>query len=504
VLAWYHGERGHQRASGPELLMVAALMVIGGGVLAMLRDDEEVTGSTETVVRVPDDDRPSIAVLPFDNFSPDPGDAYFADGVHEEIISKLSKISAIRVISRSSVEQYREERRSAPQIGDELRVGFLLEGSARIAGGRVRLTAQLVDATADEHIWTEDYDSEFSLGSVLDVQSQIAQQVAAELRTVLTPEEQTRIAVRPTESIEAYNAYRVGRHIWNQRTPEALEGAITQFQRALDADSQFALGYVGLADAWTMLGWYEPSRSSEARIAADRAAQRALELDGQLGEAHTSLAAIKLWFDWDWSAAEAEFLTAVELNPNHANSHHWYGHLLAYTGRLAEGLERLHLALELDPLSPIISNNVADHLYWERRFSEAQSQYEKTLQAHPDYSASTSGLARSFLERGRYRQALDLAPRSGIAIKAYLALGMREEALSRLRYFEEHGPLRQVLRARMGFGDIDGAFAILEQALDGHLPWVLEEPLMDPYFEGMRSDPRWAEYLRRIRLDQRR
>ena len=213
------------------------------------------------------------------------------------------------------------------------------------------------------------------------------------------------------------------------------------------------------------------------------------------------MAAIKLWFEWDWSAAEAEFLSAIALNPNHANSHHWYGHLLAYTGRLTEGLERLHIALELDPLSPIISNNVGDHLCWERRFAEAADQYDNTLRTHPEYSLSVLGLSRSYLGRGMYQEALDLAPRSGLATRAYLALGRTEEAYALLSYYEEHGPLREVLRARMGVGDIDGAFAIVQQALEEHLLWLVEEPQLDAHYDDMHSDPRWADYLRRIGLD---
>jgi TolB-like protein/DNA-binding SARP family transcriptional activator len=253
VLVWYHGEEGRQRVSGPELLIIAALLVIAGGVLSVARPSAQADDPTEfTASSIEADGRLTVAVLPFQNFSPDPEDAYFADGIHEEILSKLSRISSLRVISRSSVMQFREDRPTVPEMAALLGAEYFLEGSARIVGGLVRLTAQLIRGD-DEHVWSADYDHPLVLDSLIAVQSRIADSVAARLRTTLTEEERAEISRSPTDNLEAYELYLRGRFLWNQRTEPDMRRALGVFEEAIALDSLYALAYVGVANVYLTL-----------------------------------------------------------------------------------------------------------------------------------------------------------------------------------------------------------------------------------------------------------
>ncbi len=373
VLAWYHGEKGRQRVSGAELLMIAALLAIAGMLLAILGPGEDAATTSEVAVMAPavEGEKRAIAVLPFDNFSPNPGDAYFADGMHEEIITRLSQISELKVISRTSVMQYREVRKPVREIAAELGVDFILEGSARKAEDQVLLTVQLIDARKDEHLWADKYDRDLTAGNLFAIQSDVAERVAAALEVELTASERQRIERRPTESLTAYDLYLLGRYYWNQASEEGLKRAIGYFEQAIEYEPDFARAYAGLADSYALAtqGWGLAPK--EVFPKAREAATRALELDSTLAEAHASLGYVRMLFDWDWEGAETAFKRAIDLNPNYAPAHHWLALCYSARARHGEAIEEMKQALALDPLSPYTNLNMGWVLYVSRQYERA-------------------------------------------------------------------------------------------------------------------------------------
>ena len=292
IIAWYHGEQGRQRVTGPELLIIAGLCAVGGGVLMLVRrdaDNDARPQTNEAVAHPPRRARPSIVVLPLQNISRDPADAYFADGMHEELIGRLSKISALIVLGRTTALKYSDTHKTASEIAAELRVDYVLEGSATKEDNRVRVHAQLIDGRTDEHLWAAEYDRDLTVAHVIDIQDDVANQVARALSARILPEEAPRIAARPTDSREAYEAYWRGRYFWNQRSQEGLQRAIDSFNRALELDPNYATGYAGLADAYNTLGSFFILPSQEAFGRAKTFALEALKLDEDLPEAHASL-----------------------------------------------------------------------------------------------------------------------------------------------------------------------------------------------------------------------
>ncbi len=312
---------------------------------------EAATEEGVTACAAPEADRLRIAVLPLVNISPDPADAYFADGMTEELIYSLSKICCFRVIAQTSVIPYRGVKKPASVVGRELRVGTLLEGSVRKAGPRVRITLQLIDAQSEEHLWSEAYDRD--LEDLLAVQSDVAQRVAEALQVRLAPREKERLDAQATGDLDAYMLYLKGRHFWNAHTPDGARKAIELFLAAIALDPDYALAYSGLADAHSLL--------SDRRKAME-AAEKALALDPGLAEAHASLGLIREEFSRDIAGAEEELQHAIALNPSYAMARHWYAMLLAVEGRSEEALAQLRKALELDPFSPVSAALAAELL----------------------------------------------------------------------------------------------------------------------------------------------
>jgi TolB-like protein/Flp pilus assembly protein TadD len=335
-----------------------------------------------------DDDREkSIAVLPFANISPDPEDAYFADGIHDEVLAQLSKIRELKVISRTSVMGYpRGNRPSLPKIAAELGVANILEGSVRLAGNRVRITTQLIEAESDAHLWTETYDRELTAANIFAIQSEIAATVADALRAALSPEEQDRLASVPTENLAAYEAYLLGRQHLARNTTASLVEAVDYFQQAIEIDPGFALAYVGLADSYAEQVFWGGLAREEGLAKAQAAADKALALDDQLGEAYNSLAAIK-GERGDLEGAEAMYRRALELNANYATAYYYYGFLLrASLGRPEEALALQRKAAELDPLSAPIIAEVGGALESLGRFDEALARYHRAIEVDPGYA----------------------------------------------------------------------------------------------------------------------
>ncbi len=507
VLAWFHGERGSQRVSALEVFTLAALLGAAGVAVSRIEPRNRESPPEALYPPAADDDRPAIAVLPCENFSPDPDDAYFAAGIHEEILLRLSKISSLRSVGRETVEWYRDNPVPVRRMARELGVGFVGECSVRkdVEGNRIRLTFQLIEGDTGAQLWAESYDENLSARNVFDIHSQLALRVADAVGAELTPEDQVQVAARPTGSLEAYNLYLMGRLAWNRRTGEGLETARHYFDQAREADSTFVLAYVGLADTYVLLPWYSNWATDKAYPEAIAAAEKALKLDPLSGEARTSLAYAILYYDWDFQRAEAEFARAIQLSPNHATAHHWYGVFLSIMGRFEEAISEVRIALALDPLSAIASENLGDLLYYAGRYDEAIAQYQRTQELHPGFSLTLRGLGRAFIQKGLYEEAEATFKESSeeypMLARVYDATGRRDAALAVLEAAEE-GPLLAQAEARIGVGDLDGAMEVLENAYDQREVWLLEYPNLDPYYDTLRSDPRFIDLLRRIGLSR--
>jgi serine/threonine protein kinase len=458
-------------------------------------------GSTRFRRALPAQERKaSIAVLPFINMSPDRANEYFSDGITEDIIAQIAKIRSLRVISRTSIMRYKHTEKSIREIGQELNVTTILEGSVRKTDDRVRIVCQLIDAETDEHIWAETYDRQ--LKDVFEIQSDVAQRIVNALKTTISPSDRERLKKIPTSNMDAYNLYLLGRLHWNKRTANSLERAIHAFNRSIELDSHYALAYAGVAECYVLLPWYGHWLPRDAVPAARKAALTALDLDPNLGEAFTSLGAIKNWYDKDWPAAHEDFLRAIELSPNYVTGHHWLGFFLTNRGHFREGITELRVALGLDPLSHIINANYADALYFDRQFDAAIKQYQRGIEIDPSFLYLHEGLGKAYLLKGMYEQAIEVLEKAGRGeiTMALCALGRDEDARSMVRELEQtaSGEWASIVNramAHLGIGDNKRAIELLEEADEMGCPWVMERIKVDPYLDGLRSDSRFQELL---------
>jgi len=512
VVAWHHGEKGRQPVTPTEVGLISFLLVLGITSVFLTRREGEVGPGLRPPI-VAEDPRPSLAVLPFDNFSPDPDDAYVANGVQEDLTTALSRISSIRVPGRSSVDRYRENRPSTREMAAALGVDFLLEGSASVVGEEVRITVQLIDGRRDQHIWAEEYDYPFSVDRVISVRSALAQEVAARLRAIVTPEEQARLSRAPTEVAEAYELYQRARYRWNQRTEASVREALRLFQEAIDLDPGFAEAYAGLADTYLVLsnwGWIDHREGHRRGIAA---AERALALDPMNAGANASLGALHLWSTRDWVRSERHFLRAIELDHDYAYTHYWYSALLSALERHEEAIHQAREAEELDPLSPQISYGVSRGLFLARRYREAIAHAEGALGMYPDYGPLLAQVCRCYVLLGELDRA-ETACRaeqeasgegrtlSMALVRAYQRNG--EGAMAEVEGLsdrEEEGGLQPIFVAMVhaSLGNRDEAFRYLDLAFDGDYPY-LEYLSSNPFFDSLRGDPRFTTLLDRIGL----
>lgn len=503
VLAWYHGERGRQRVTGMEAVILAAILAITVGVILVVRHtprDDAASDLTELASRAVDPK--SVAVLPFVNVSGSSEDEIFSDGITFDIINHLSKIADLKIISRTSVMPYKGADLSLSQIAAELGVATVLEGEVQRIGDQIRINAQLIDAQTDEPLWADQYDRTFA--DVFAIQSEVARQIALALHATMTVEEGERIAESPTQDMEAYNSYTLGRHWWNRRTAAGIERAIEYFEDAVQKDSTFVGAYSGLADSYAVLPWYGEWSPEVTYPRALAAARRAVELDGKSAEARTSLAIVKLWYEWDFRAAEAELQRAMELSPSYATAQQWYAALMTYTHRLDEAIAYYRTALTFDPISAIIAANLGDALYYARRYDEAIDQYLNTLDLYPDFWYARRGLGLAYLQEQMYSDAemalSEVSERHPALTRVYTAQARRDRA-SEVIEAAQTASLESKLYAYMGVGDLDRCFEILDQAFEQKALWLLEYPRLDPYFDGLRTDQRFAALERRINLD---
>ncbi|MFQ5821630.1 MAG: protein kinase [bacterium] len=465
--------------------------------------------------KTPPMDKIRLAVLPFDNITRNPDDEYFADGMTDEMISKLSKIAGFGVIARTSVMQYKTAPKTISEIGQELRVSKILEGSVRKAADKLRITVQLVDVATQEPIWSDDYDRQ--LADVFAIQSEVAQQVASALRVELSPSEKSLIEKRGTESLEAYNLYLQGSYYANKRTPQGLNKGIEYFSEAINLDPEFAIAFAGLANSYNIIATYSYLPSSEVMAKGKAAALRALEIDKMLAEAHTELARILYWLDWDWPAAENAFKRAVELNPSYARAHQGYARFLTHTGRHEQALAEIKRTQKLDPLYLISHTNEGEILYYARRYDEAIEKLNETIAMEPNFLVPYLFLGLSYLEKGMVEQAsvaaekyIKLSGSAPIALAfqgyIYARAGKRSEAQPILDQLKQLSKQRYVAPSFMaliytGMGENDRAFEGLEEAYkarDLNLIFLKVAPFVD----SLRSDPRFTALLKKIGLEE--
>ncbi|MCX7055383.1 MAG: hypothetical protein NTU56_14485, partial [Proteobacteria bacterium] len=374
TLAWFHGDRGHQRATRAELVILTLLLLLGAGALWLYGQRSHPIPPTVTAARSADtpaaaEERPSIAVLPFENRSDQEKDTFFVDGIHDDILTQLTKIGAMKVIARTSVEQFRDTKLSTKEIGEKLGVTRVLEGSVQRAGDRVRVTAQLIDATSDAHLWAESYDRELTAANIFAIQSEVATSIASALETTLTAAEKARVNIIPTRNLAAWEAFQLGRQRMARRTAGTLADAEQFFQRAIDLDPRFALAYAGLADSLTLQIEHAGAPPEATLARADVAVGTALELDPNLAEAWAASALIRT-FRNQYDRADPLYRRAIALNPNYAAAYQRFSRNTGGLGRRDEALAAAEKAVELDPLSAIVNTDVGRALMSVGRFDE--------------------------------------------------------------------------------------------------------------------------------------
>lgn len=456
----------------------------------------------------------SLVVLPLENISGDPEQDYFADGMTEALSAELGKISALRVISRTSAMCYKGTTKPLPQIARELSVDAVVEGSVLRAGNRIRVTTQLVDAATDRHLWTESYDRD--LNDILTLQSEVAQTIAHEIRIKLTPQEKTRLAqARPVDP-EAYEAYVKGRYHWNKRTEQGLRTSIECFRQAIDKDPTYALAYAGLADAYAILGLNGHVAPADAIPQARAAALKALGLDDALAEGHATLGVITSQYDWDFPEAEKEFKRALELNPSYASAHQWYALHLHDTGHLDEAIAEINRAEELDPLSLIIRTAAASIRYSAGQLDRAIQEARQVLELDANFMYARWLLGRVYALKGMHKEAiaeleLNLAISGPVPEHvaelghAYALAGMNEQAREMLGQLQELSKGRYIAPGffamiHAALGERDQTFQWFEKAYEARDSFLLNL-ITDPLYDSLRDDPRFDDLLRRMGLE---
>jgi len=459
------------------------------------------------------EDRKSIAVLPFKNLSDDKEDEYFSDGITEDIIAQLSKIGDLKVISRTSAMRYKNTDKSLLTIGKELGVATVLEGSVRRAGNRVRIVSQLIDARGDEHLWSETYDRDMK--DIFAIQSEVAENIATALRSNLFTAAKS-LSRKATENLDAYNLYLKGRYFLNKGNEVDLKRALQFFEQAIELDPAYAAAYSGLADAYLALDDSDFIPEAEAAPKAKAAGRKALEIDETVAEAHTSLGHLAL-HQWDWPTTEAELKRAITLNPGYAPAHHFLSMYLATFGYMDEAIAAAKRAEELDPLSMLVSSTVGIQLYRVRRYDEAIAQLRKTIDLDPNYPRTHRILGKVYFEKGLHQKAIaefekysTLTNERSVGLayvgNAYGRLGKRDEArriLDELIALSQHEYVSAYAIAivYIGLGDKDQAFEWLNKACEERSDFLVHLKV-DPDFDSLRSDPRFAELMKKVGVEK--
>jgi len=495
----------------PRLLAISLMLVIIALTAAGVAWKFDVFANSRATPRIQ-----SLAVLPLQNLSNDPDQAYFADGMTDALITELAKIKSLRVTSRTSVMAYKNAQMPVPEIARELGVDAVVEGTVTRVGNEVRITAQLIAARNDRHLWAEMYQRD--LGDALLLQGQVAQAIVENIRIELSPDERARLSGSRRVDPEAYESYLRGRYYWNRRDAEGLKKAIEYFHDSTERDPNFALGYAGLADCYNVITDSVAISSREALSKAKQASLRALELDPDSAEAHASLGWVRFQLDWNWREAEKEFLRAIELNRSYATSHHWYAIYLSAMGRADEAIAEAKRAEELDPLSLIIRLDTGAVYYWTGHLDMAIQQEQQVLEMDPGFVRGYFYLAISYVHKGRLEEALALF-RKGVNLAGdgtqpfqeleawfYAASGRPRDAMRTLTELQTsrraHLESYYISLAYAALGDSTEALQWLDRSFREHSFWMVYLNV-DPRLDSLRGDPRFPDLLARVGLPQR-
>jgi len=455
----------------------------------------------------------SLAVLPFENASRDPEHEYLSDGIAGSLINILATVPKLRVMAQSTVLRYKGRGMDPQTLGRELSVRAVLTGRIVQSGESLRIGTELVDVATGSQLWGTQYDRK--PGDIFAIQDEISNEISEKLRLKLTRAEKKRLSKRQTEDPEAYRLYLKGRHHWDRWTEDGFYKAIEYFQQAAEKDPGYALAYAGLADSYVLLGWNSYVAPKEAFPKAKMAAMRALRLDPDLGEGHTALAAVLWLHDWQWQEAETEFKRSLALNPAYATANHWYAEFVMTMGRHVEAIERMKESQALDPLSLIISVAIGWAFYMDRRYDEAIEQLRRTVELETHYPVTYWILGLVLRNTGRYELAISEGEKGvnlsggSFLMRAALAqtLGTAGETKKAIQILEELTRLSQqkyvspyfVAGIHVGLGEADHAIEYLERAYDEHCHWLIYLHI-DPGMDGIRSNPRFQELLRRMGL----
>jgi len=466
-------------------------------------------------VKPPTGGKPSIAVLPFVDMSPDGDQEYFCDGIAEEITSALTKLEGLRVVARTSAFSFKGKNVGIPDIGLRLGVETLLEGSVRKAGNKLRIAVQLTSAKDGYDLWSEQYDREFE--DIFAIQDEIRLAIVDQMKVTLLHEDRAALVKRHTVDPEAYSLYLRGRFFWSKRTEDGYRKALDYFKQAIAKDPSYALAYVGIADCYDLLGWYDYLAPDEAFPKARAAAHKAMEMDERLAEAHATAGWICANYDWSWGCAESNYKQALKLNPGYATAHQWYAEYLSYMGRHEEAIKHAEEAVQLDPLSIIINCDLGQVLYYAREYDRAIEQLGRTLEMEPGFSISHYFLAFAYLQRRNHTGALQAAQKAlvlsggeGPLNVAQLGLvhafaGNADEARAALATLSELSDKRyvspfSVALVHMGLGQIDEAFEWLNKAHEARDHW-LETLKVHPVLDTLRMDPQYEGLLAKMQLE---
>ena len=484
------GEPPRSRVGG--WLAVSALLVTGVAIVLGSRVGGNWMASRSGAVP----GISALAVIPLENLSHDPEQEYFADGMTDALITDLAKLGSLRITSRTSVMRYKGTKKSIKEVGQELNVDAVVEGTVMSSGSRVRITAQLIQVSTDMHLWAETYERDAR--EVLDLQRAVATDIARRINVVVKPRDLPRI-VNP----KAYGLYLKGRYFFYQYTSQGWQQAIDHFNQAIGIDPKFAPAYSGLADTYLVSGAYDAIPTEEALTRGKAAATKALELDDTLASAHYALATAYTWYDWDWGSAEREFQRALQLNPNDALGRNWYGGFLSLRGRHEEAIAEHERARELDPLSLIVNANLTRSLYWARRWDEAIAQARKTLQIDPQFGVALFWLEGSLRHRGLFkeavalRQAASTPEQAQIIGRTFETAGFEAVLREGGETLKKGGALVAAARCFAQTGQKDEALALLETCSERRCSSLVTVNV-EPDFDVLRQEPRFQQLLRKI------
>jgi TolB-like protein/DNA-binding winged helix-turn-helix (wHTH) protein/Flp pilus assembly protein TadD len=503
----------------PRILLASAtaMVIVLAGIAYLLRSRPVADSGAPK--------RTMLAILPFQNLSNDPGQEYFSDGLTEETITDLGQLSPeqLGVIARTSAMAYKHTNKTISQIGRELGVDYILEGSIRREGGKARVSAQLIRVSDQTHLWAENYNRD--LNDLLEIESELGKTIAQQVQINLTPQRQLELAKGSSVDPEAYDLYLRGRYYWNQRTPAGLKESIAYFQQAIARDANFATAYAGLADAYNISNIIAAYPSKESLPQARAAAEKAIQLNPSLAEAHAALGMEKSHYEFDFPGAQREFLKAIELNPNSAYAHLFYANCyLLPMGRTAEAIAENQKALALDPLSLPINNFMGMSYSLAEENEKAYRQYQHTIAMDPTFPLAHEYFSGLLIDMGRYEQAIqekeqsellsglgpkDAAAEADSALKAFRTGGPKgywqhilDTVLAKQESGDEPVTASSMVALYALIGDKDKAFAWLDKAYDEREGAAITLLKCDPYFKNLRGDPRFSAMLRRMGLPE--